>query len=171
MRFLILLIALLSLNANAAYVGQVGTIQVAGQTLSLTGLKILHTAVTANSLSSFYDASIGATRGVYQVPSGKTFQLYAVKYEQIGAASNDATILFTLLYGTTNVGLNGSSNPTSPHGMISGATTNIADAIFSAAAIGSNVKEIAIGGSAPASSYPTVIVGEFCIITLYGYEI
>jgi hypothetical protein len=156
-----------------AYVGQVGTLQIAGITLSLTGLKILHTTmISGTTCSTFYDASIGATRGVYQVPSGKTFQLYAVQWEAITATTNNAS--FQLAYFDTSLGVNSSTAETNPFGLITGiAGTNSADIFTSGQTAGGVVKSFAIGGSAPAGKFIGALQNNFLygIVTIYGYEV
>lgn len=152
-----------------AYVGQVGTIQVGGITLSLTNLKILHTGFSTNQQSVFYDASIGATRGVYQVASGKTFQLYAFSTDQISASGN--TIGTTLLYCDNNIGIDSTTTPTNPVGLITAISTGSkGDYITSSFQLGTDIKQGVLGGSAPASKF-IYAANQQSLITIYGYEV
>lgn len=177
-RFLTAFIISLSLvsapvTARAAYLPGVGvgTITVGGMPLSTTNLFILHCNIGANSYSVCYNASLGGSPAVYQVTTGKTFKLYAIRCDQSTAAASSNA--YRLIYGDTNVGVNSSSAPTNPVGVISGVSSgNAADDTFSTNVIAgtSTMKERAVGGSVPASKY-VYVNGTNGPCDLFGYEI
>ena len=149
----------------------VNTLSVGGLVIPRAGLKILHTQIQANNYSVFYDASEGATPGVYQVPVGKTFRLLAAHCELLTASAANPSVI--LMYGDNNVGVNSASGPTNPIGVISGvAGSNAADYIFGGLWSATPIKELALSGKVPTGKYPTLAGNVTNMnVTIYGYEV
>lgn len=148
---------------------------VAGLVLPMRGLKVLRTHVTSSSWSVFFDNSFDQTAAVYQVPSGKTFNLRAYRWQQYSASS--ATAGASLAYGDASLGVNSGSAMTNPINIASGAaglTLNDAPSVISEEVIaGSTVlKEGIIGGRVVALKYLHLLVNNaFGQMTVFGYEI
>jgi len=170
-RFLIGLLFIFSINANAITVSGAGagTITVAGNVLLTSTTIILKTSIFSGSRSSLYRAD-GTTRGVYQVTTGKTFIVDAVCYDQATTAGTAAGN--QLRYADNSVaGVNLTTAMTNVVGMISGVTNaNEADTYATTAVIGYHC--VQPGGSAPANKFPYVeLVGSHDEVFVYGHEI
>jgi hypothetical protein len=148
---------------------------------NIRSLKILHTRVEGSSISMFYDASPNGTPGPYQVPSGKTFRLRAVRFHSMAATSNQpiASLMYSPTIAASHFNLGGGGTVlTLSVGMISGFTGPAgkpeidAPTVNNYATTSPPVFEIAISGKAPALTYPHVYDNQstWGQYTLYGYE-
>lgn len=167
---LLFLLSLSTLNANAQSIpGIVGTVTLGGSTLTLSSEIILHTQAFSNTVSSFYRVD-GATRGVYQVTTGKTFYIDAVCFDQ-GTTGGSASGNWLLYADNSAGGVNQSTSMTNAVGMLSGvATGSVADAYSTTASPGYHCVQFA--GTAPALKYPYVNKqASNEVITVYGHEI
>lgn len=158
--------------------GTIPTVTVGGRVFTdLTNLKILSTSLAAssNKYAPLYDTTPGGTPGVYQVPGGKTFIIYAIKY-RLEQASGGTSLAGGLFYGDTALADNDAGPLTNPVGAISGnaGITSNADLIFTDTWGTANPNlEMSIGGQVPTGKYLHIFqntaLGSH--VTVYGYEV
>lgn len=159
------------MNFSGGGGGGVDAVNLDGVYLPLAGLKILKGAISSNSTSVLGEATPGEARAVYKVPVGKVFELKGFRWDQISASANAEA--FRLMYSDNNLGQNSAGALTNSVGVISGvAGGNMIDVVSSANISGGQkaVRSGLMGGSVPEGKYVNITVGQFGIITLYGYE-
>lgn len=154
-----------------------GMLQVGGLTLNQNGLIVLRAATGLNAVTSgFYKTSQNGASPAgahYQVPAGKSFFAYAVRFSTSDANSTLSRIL--MCYQDVDHVDDSAATPTTPIGIITGfAGGSFADMIMPGnTETGNNgIYTDFIYGVIASQKWPYIqsTVGIFTQVTLYGYE-
>lgn len=160
----------------SSIIGTLGVpqLQIDGKVIDTTNLLRFYALTSSGAPSSGLYQSFGST--LYQVPSGKTLHIVAVK---VSVAVSAATGIesFNIGYSDTSMGFNAGSGPTNPvylngTAQIGGAGGSAGIIMFTEGNVTSIEREI--DGSVPATKYPFMSAssGSYSMSgIIYAYEI